>query len=269
VLLESRALQVLALLRRALLLTLAAVLLAGARGADAADVFPEATLHLEAVRYQPVEPELQWQGWIGGGATLLRANGVGLWGQAEVETILGHVIRPFEATQANYHLSFGLRRTVGRLEVAPFFRHVSRHYADRPKTQAVDWNLVGVEVSGRPWTAPVTVTASLGHTIQASLPGYEWEARARADAELWRRGGGAAVLRGALRLVSVRDHDTLPRGGFADWRLEGALRHDAHGRTLEAFVAAERRNDVFLETVGVRQRALFGLRVLLEREEAP
>jgi hypothetical protein len=262
VLLESRAPAVVIPTRRLIPLLLAALAAPGLLAA--ADLFPRAALHIEAVRYQPVEPELQWQGWIGGGADLVEAGGVALWGQAEVETILGHVIRPFEATQANYHLSFGLRGRAGRFEVVPFFRHVSRHYADRPKTQAVDWNLLGLEVSGRPGRAPVTVTASLGRAVQASLPGYEWEARALAEGELWRSGKGSALLRGALRVVTVRDQDTLPRGGFADWRLEGALRHAAGGRALEAFIAAERRNDVFLEVPGVRQRALFGLRLLYE-----
>jgi hypothetical protein len=240
-------------------------------GATAAELVPDVAVRLEATRDQPVEPELQWQGWIGAGAGLLEARGVTLWGRAEVETILGHVIRPFEATQANYHLSIGLRRRVGALDVVTFFHHVSRHYADRPKTQAVDWNMLGVEASGRPWWPALRLTAGLGHTVQASLPGYGWEARAAAEAEVWRRGRGAALLRGSLRLVTVRDHDTLPRGDFVDWSLEAALRHQAGGRALEAFLAAERRNDVFLEEAGVRQRALFGLRVLYDgrREPAP
>ena len=241
----------------------AAALAAGV--APAAELFPQASVRIEATRYDPAEDELGWQGWIGGGASLVRAGGVTLWGRAEVETILGHVIRPFEATQANYHLSFGLRATAGRMEVVPFFNHVSRHYVDRPKTQAVDWNLLGVEASGQPWAAPVWILASVGHTTQASLPGYEWEVRAAVEGAVWRHGKGSALLRGGLRLVTVRDHDTLPRGDFADWTLEGALRWEDGGRALEAYVSAEKRNDVFLEAAGARQRALFGLRVLLNR----
>ncbi len=246
------------------------LLIAAACGAPeparAAELLPEVSVRLEATRYAPSERDLQWQGWIGAGASLVEAGGVSLWGKAEVETILGHVIRPFEATQANYHLSFGLRRDVGRLRLTPFFHHVSRHDADRPKVQAVDWNLMGAEVSGPLGALPVRLTASLARAVQASLPGYEWEARARAEGEVWRRGSGRALLRGGVRLVTVRDHDTLPRGDFADWVLEAALRHQSGGRALEAFVSAERRNDVFLEEPGVRRRALFGLRILYEKE---
>jgi hypothetical protein len=251
--------------RRALILSALTVL--PAAPAAAAELFPEASLRLEATRYIPSEAELQWQGWVGGGASLVEAGGVALWGRAEVETILGHVIRPFEATQANYHLSFGLRGAVGRLQVVPFFRHVSRHYADRPKTQAVDWNLLGLEVSG-PVGERLSVLASLGRTTQASLPGYEWEVRAAAEGRVWQQGSGSALLRGALRLVTVREEDTLPRGDFADWTLEGALRWEREGRALEAFLSAEKRNDVFLEVPGSRQRALLGLRVLLGRAAA-
>jgi len=248
------------------------LLLAGlalpAVAADTVDIFPAAALHLEGVRYQPVEPELQWQGWIGGGADLVRAHDVTLWTRAEVETILGHLIRPFEATQANFHLSLGFRRTFRGLDFVPFFRHVSRHYVDRAKTEAVDWNMLGLEVSGRPWKPPVTVTASLGHTTQASLPGYEWEARLLAEGLVWQRGRGSALLRGGLRRVTVSgEDDTLDRGDFTDWRLEGAARYATGDRALELFIAAERRNDVFLEQPGARQRALFGFRVLMGRQD--
>jgi hypothetical protein len=251
-------------LRHRLHVFLAAACAAAAPAARAADVLPDASVRIEATRYIPADSEQQWLGWIGAGATLVRSGGASVWGRAEVETILGHVIRPFEATQANYHLSFGLRFQAGRLDLVPFFRHVSRHDIDRPKTQAVDWNLLGLEASGRVGDR-VRVLASLGRTTQASLPGYEWEARAAAEAAVWRQGEASALLRGALRLVTVREEDTLPRGDFADWTLEGALRWEAAGRALETYVSAEKRNDVFLETPGARQRALLGLRVLYNR----
>jgi hypothetical protein len=67
----------------------------------------------------------------------------------------------------------------------------------------------------------------------------------------------------------VREEDTLPRGDFTDWTLEGVLRWEKDGRVLEAFVSAEKRNDVFLEVPGSRQRALLGLRVLMNDVRPP
>ncbi|MET0552343.1 MAG: hypothetical protein ABW221_04860 [Vicinamibacteria bacterium] len=231
------------------------------------ELFPDATVRLSGARYAPAETDFLWTGWIGAGAGLFRVNGVTGWGMAEVETILGDTLRPFEANQANYHLQLGFRRTVGRVEVEPFFHHVSRHYVDRPKTQAVDWNVLGFRGAMRfePGGRPVRVEAGLGRTTQASLPGYQWEATA-AVAIAAREGDGASpYARASARYVTVRDLDTpetLQRGAFLDRAAEAGVRFSRGGRALELFAAGERRNDVFLEEPGALTRALFGLRIL-------
>jgi hypothetical protein len=66
----------------------------------------------------------------------------------DVETILGRERRPFDANQANYHLEGGLRSRAERHLLIPFFHHISRHLVDRPKTQLVDWNLLGLRAAG-------------------------------------------------------------------------------------------------------------------------
>jgi hypothetical protein len=248
---------------------LAAALLLASLPAAAAEVelFPDATVRLQAARYAPVETDLHWTGWIGAGAGLFRVNGVTGWGMAEVETILGDTLRPFEANQANYHLQLGFRRTVGRVEVEPFFHHTSRHYVDRPKTQAVDWNVLGVRGSARFLAAgrPLRVEAGLGRTTQASLPGYRWEATAGAEIAARDGDGASPYARASARYVTIRDLDvpnTLQRGSFLDRTGEAGLRLARGGRALEFFAAGERRNDVFLEVPGARTRALFGLRIL-------
>jgi hypothetical protein len=255
------------MLRVPCLLLATAALSAPAFGADV-EVLPAVSVHLEAARYAPSERDLRWTTWIGAGATALRVGSWTFFGNADLETILGDELRTFDATQANYHLALGARVPLGPLVLSPFFHHVSRHHVDRPKQRAVDWNVLGLRLSGqtRPGGVPVRFGASLGRTTQASLPGYEWEVRAAAEGRVWQQGSGSALVRGALRLVTVREEDTLPRGDFADWTLEGALRWERGGRALEAFLSAEKRNDVFLEVPGSRQRALLGLRVLLDRE---
>jgi hypothetical protein len=224
-------------------------------------------VRLSAARYAPAETDLLWTGWIGAGAGLFRVNGVTGWGLAEVETILGDTLRPFEANQANYHLQLGFRRTVGRVDVEPFFHHVSRHYVDRPKTQAVDWNVLGVRGAARfqPGGRPLWVKAGLGRTTQASLPGYEWEATAGVELAAREGDGTVPYLRAQARYVTVRDlgePETLQRGRFLDRSGEAGLRLARGGRAIELFVAGERRNDVFLEEPGALTRALFGLRIL-------
>ncbi len=194
-------------------------------------------------------------------------NGVTGWGTAEVETILGDTLRPFEANQANYHLQLGFRKTVGRVEVEPFFHHVSRHYVDRPKTQAVDWNVAGVRAAAllRPGGRPLRVAAGLGRTTQASRPGYVWEATAAVEIAAREGDGTSPYARANARHVTVRDLDepeTLQRGAFLDRSAEAGLRLTRGGRALELFVAGERRHDVLLEEPGARTRALFGLRIL-------
>lgn len=247
---------------------LAAALLAVPAAARAdVELFPDATVRLQAARYAPVETDLHWTGWIGAGAGLFRVNGVTGWGMAEVETILGDTLRPFEANQANYHLQLGFRRTVGRVEVEPFFHHVSRHYVDRPKTQAVDWNVLGVRGAARfrPGGRPLRVEAGLGRTTQASLPGYEWEATAAAEIAAREGEGAVPYARASARYVTVRDlatPETLQRGSFLERWGEVGVSLARGGRSIELFAAGERRHDVFLEVPGARTRALFGLRIL-------
>jgi hypothetical protein len=230
---------------------------------SAADFLPGVSLHLEAARYAPAEKDLHWMGWLGGGTDLVRARGATGYVRGDVETILGNTRRAFDATQANYHLELGARRRAGRVTVNPFFHHVSRHYSDREKAAAVDWNVLGARVAAA-WAegaVPVRVSFGLGHTTLASLVGYRWEATGDAEAEL-HRGRNASFYVGASgRFVSIDPDPALVRGSFLDASLEAGGRF-AHGRrVLETYTAYEHRNDVFLEAPGARDRARIGFRI--------
>jgi len=241
---------------------LLALSLLGPPCAGAVELLPELSARLRAAHYQPTEPDFHWTTWIGAGAGLVRAGGVTFYGNADVESVIGNVRRAFDATQANYHLELGLRATAGRFELGPVFHHVSRHAVDRPKVQAVDWNLLGLRLTGafRP-SQPVRILASAGRTTEAALVGYRWELQAGLDAEL--TGGAArAYATGQARRVTVRASPALPRGDFLDFRLEAGARWRREARVLEGFVALERRNDVLLEQPGAKDRALVGFRIL-------
>jgi hypothetical protein len=150
---------------------------------------------------------------------------------------------------------------LGRYEIAPFFHHVSRHVVDRPKTQAVDWNMVGARA-----TAPLPdgrgrVTVGVGHTIQVSLVGYGWELTARGDVDLVKRSFGEVYAVVDFRRVTAESAPAFPRGSFTDVAVEGGVRWRSGPRSLDTFAAFERRNDVFVETPGVRDRLLLGFRI--------
>src|SRR5262245_55607422 len=161
-----------------LLLTTAGLVAFASRLAAAADgtvLLPDLWADLEAARYAPVETDLYWTSWIGAGAGLVRHRGVTAYFQADLETILGNTLRPFEANQANYHLELGAWRRLGAAEATLFFHHVSRHLVDRAKVQAVDWNVVEMRASAMlppEFFVPTRVTFGLGHTTLASLVRY-------------------------------------------------------------------------------------------------
>ncbi len=225
------------------------------------ELFPEVTVQMMAARYAPSEDAFVWDGWIGAGAGLLRVGRATAYFTADVETIIGREKRTFDANQAAYHLEAGARIRIGRHLLDPFFHHVSRHLVDRPKIDAVDWNIVGLRVAGPLPGDTGRYAASVGHTIQWSKVSYHWELTGLMEMDLVRGAWGAAYVLASARAVSVKNPPVLARGNFLDLTGEGGVRFPRGGGNLALFVAYERRNDVYLEVPGVRKRALIGLRI--------
>jgi hypothetical protein len=246
---------------RGVVLLAALPLLATPASADPPAFLPEVFARLTAARYVPADDDQAWTGWIGGGADLFTAGRTTLQFTADVETVIGRERRTFDANQANYHLTVAARVDAGRATVTPFFHHVSRHVVDRPKTQAVDWNMVGVRAALPLPGERGRVTLGVGHTIQVSLVGYGWELTARGEADLLKRDFGALYAVLELRHVTADPVPEFPRGGFTDWTVEGGARWRSGPRSLDTFAAFERRNDVFVEVPGARDRLLLGFRI--------
>jgi hypothetical protein len=250
--------------RRAAVIAAVLALLPGTVGAGDVEVLPEVTVQLQGAYYIPPEDAFVWDTWIGAGAGLLRVKATTAYFTADVETILGRERRAFDPNQANYHLEGGLRIRAGRHLVIPFFHHVSRHVVDRPKTELVDWNLLGVRVTGPlpdEFPLPGRYAASVAHTVEWRTVGYEWELTGALDVELCRRPWGTLYLRAGTRFVTVSAQASVPRGDFADVLAETGARLGKDARELDLFVAYEHRNDVFLFEPGARDRALLGLRI--------
>jgi hypothetical protein len=241
-----------------------ALTLAAASAMAETVLLPDVSVHLRAAHYAPVDTDFRWVGWIGAGAGLVEVGGATVYFTADVETIIGNARRTFDANQANYHLEVGARRRLGeRHQAAVVFHHVSRHVVDRVKVEAVDWNILGVRVAGRrAGRVPLSYSAGLGHTTLASLVGYRWEATGHLDAALVTGEKAEGYVAGDARYVTVQRSDAFPRGAFLDRSAEGGVRWRRQGRSLETFLAWERRNDVFIQRPGTWSRALVGFRIL-------
>jgi hypothetical protein len=246
------------------LLTLGTLGLLAAPGrARAADFLPAASLHLEAARYEPVKPDLHWTTTIGGGADLVGAGSFRGYIVGDVETLIGNTRRAFDASQANYTLEAGFRFRAGRFSLNPFFHHVSRHLIDRNKEPAVDWNILGLRADTTFAGGRLRTGIGAGHTTLASLVGYRWEVTGYVDADLVRFGANAVYGAARGRFVTVEPEPELVRGDFLDWTVEGGLRFPRGARRLDAYVACDHRNDVYLLVPGALTRAMFGARIVL------
>jgi hypothetical protein len=241
----------------------ASVLLAVApAAAEPAKFLPEGSLHLMGARYAPAERDFQWDTWVGGEMGLVRWSRTTFLVNAEVETILGNELRAFDANQANYHLEGGLKRPWGRRTLELFFNHTSRHTEDRPKPQTVDWNILGLRLSGPLGRTPFPTRflVSAGPTTRSSLVEYRFEVVGRLEADLVERPWGALCLSAMVRGMKTEPKASLARRGFVDVNVEGGARIHRGQRSCTVFAAYERRNDVYPLLPELRSRLLLGLR---------
>ena len=118
---------------------------------------------------------------------------------ANYQAILGEELQKFDPNQGNYILLGALTARLRQTEAALVFYHQSRHLGDRPKTQPVDWNMLGGRVRRGflVGTTYLDARADLRWTVQRSFVDYEWEIdsqvradrRLRPDIGLWGAGG--------------------------------------------------------------------------------
>ncbi len=259
---------------RALLpgLALALLLPLGAAADDPAKFLPFMSPRLEAARYAPANEEFAWVGWIGASVDIVEKGKWSAYFNPDVETILGHRVRSFEAVQANYSLEIGARRDTGRGRATAFLHHVSRHVQDREKLLAVDWNFLGVRYDSpwpEAWSRRGGWAASYGVATLSSGVHYDWEARLSGDIDLVRKGAKAMFVMTDLRHVGSAATPAFKREGFTDVRAEAGFRHWSETRQFALFVAYQHRHDALIPRPLVIRRALFGFRIRGHRRAAP
>jgi hypothetical protein len=241
-------------------------------GADGVKFLPFLGPQLEAARYSPANEDFAWVGWIGASVDLVEKGKWTGYFNPNVETILGHRIRSFEAVQTNYSLEIGGRRGLGRGALSGFFHHVSRHVQDRDKFQAVDWNFLGLKYDSpwpEKWDRRGGFAGSFAVATLASAVEYNWEARVSGDLDLTRKGKKALFVLADIRHVGAVATAEFPRDSLTDVRVEAGFRQWEEARQFALFVAYEHRNDALIPRALVIDRAVFGFRIRGQRREAP
>jgi hypothetical protein len=181
----------------------------------------------------------------------------------DYEAVMGHEYRPFDLNQGNYTLEASLSGRVRTIELAGFFHHTSRHLSDRPKPNAVAWNVPGGQLMTRIQSGDVTVdvVAELGRVIQHSFVDYTWIGGGEVKVQRPVNAHLGIFVHGSGHFFGV--DGTIPNRGTQFGMLaEGGVRVASHAGALEAFAGFERRVDAYpLERVP-KNWVLAGFRLL-------
>lgn len=238
-------------------------------GASSADrplqFMPRTAFHIMGEHLSGDDPRYVWEANIGGELDVVD-YGVGrLTFEGNYQVVLGEEIRSFDPNQGNYILAGRSSVRVGATEVAGVLYHQSRHLADRPKQDAVDWNMMGGRVS-RTFVygdATVDARADLRGVFMKSFVDYSWEldAGARTDVKVHPGVGVIAVV--GMRHLGVDGSQN--RDGPTGYRVEGGVRLEGPAGAIELFIAIERRIDPYPVEFGAARWVTAGFR-LLSRE---
>lgn len=220
-------------------------------------------LRMGASRLSTTTDRFAWDGRFHGEVDLVAYGRGRVNFTAEYEVVLGHELRQFDPNQSLYTLDLRVTRRYGANEFTGLFHHVSRHLSDRPKTQSIDWNAIGVDVT-RIDTAGLIRTESL-------LRAERIVKRTYAD-YAWRLGGRLRLLRpatprvtllgeGSLDLVGT-DASVADRNTQVGAYLEGGVRLGGLAGSLDLILAFERRVDADPLIRGPKSWILVGFRLV-------
>jgi hypothetical protein len=217
---------------------------AGAQTTPAVEFVPRTVFHMDAQQLTGDDPRFVWEANLGGEIDLVDYRRGRLTFFANYQVGMGDELRKFDPNQGNYILE-GSASVRTPVELAGVFYHQSRHLSDRPKDQAVDWNMVGVRAR-HAWIAGAThvdARADLRGTVQRTFVDYQWELDGRVRADQVLRPGIGLMASGVLRHLGV--DGSRNRGGQTGFRAEGGVRFDGSAGAIELFLAAERRIDPY------------------------
>jgi hypothetical protein len=229
---------------------------------DGFQLFPRYDFHMTAEHIAHEDPRYVWDMNYGGEMDLFGYRSTRMTFVANYQAMLGEQYRKFDPNQGNYILAGSVTTVVRGVEIGPAFYHQSRHLADRVKTFAIDWNMLGGHVAKHieDGAGIVDLRLDVRRTIQHTYVDYQWEIDAggrglyRLDPHMALVGGGF------LRRMTV--DGTRNRGTQTGGRVDGGIRIDGTRGAVEFFLAVERRIDPFQLEFGTERWTSVGMRLL-------
>lgn len=246
---------------------LAACLTAGVVSSSAAQVAPpplaEAPpgpqfmsrydFHLSADALGTYDPPFKWRTRFGGDFDLVNYVRGRATFLVDLENILGDELRPFDPNQANYTLEIATSARTPLVELFVVFHHVSRHFGDRAKIEAIAWNVLQARALRQLTIKGTTVDmrADVGKVTAHAFVDYGWTADA--DVLVRRRINDHLGLygRGYVETIGI-DSNLSQRPRQTGGRFELGVRLPGAGGAVDLFAGYER----VIDAGAIEQRAL-------------
>jgi hypothetical protein len=223
---------------------------------------PRTAFHMAAQHLSGDDPRFVWDADFGGELDIVDYGMGRFTFEANYQVVLGEEIRSFDPNQGNYILTgLGSVRS-GALEIAGVLYHQSRHLADRPKEDAVDWNMLGGRVRRAFSYGPAAIDtrADLRGVFMKTSVDYTWELDAAVRSDVNVHPGVGLLVAIDLRYLGV--DGSRGRGNQTGYTIEAGVRFEGRAGAIELFVAGERRIDPFPLEVGTGEWVTAGFRLL-------
>ena len=223
---------------------------------------PDFDFHMDAQHLRSGSEQFTWDANFGGELDLFRWNGGEATFEANYEVVMGDERRHFDPHSGNYTLAGLASGRIGGLVVSPMFHHVSRHLADRPKEEAIDWNSIGFRVEKHAARGGLELDGrnDFRLVVFKSRVDYNWELDSRIDTIYHMRPRVGLISAFGLRIVGV--DGSRNRGTQTGVRAEGGVRLGGENGRMDFYVAGERRIDPYPLEFNTRSWLTFGFRLM-------
>jgi len=223
---------------------------------------PRTAFHMDAEHISDDDPRYVWDADFGGELDVVDYGMGRATFEANYQVVLGEQIRAFDPNQGNYILVGYVSARTKYAEVSGELYHQSRHLADRPKLEAVDWNMLGVRVR-RPFSyrkATFDARADVRGVFMSTTVDYSWELDTAVRSDMKVHPGIGVLASADIRYLGV--DGSQDRGNQTGYRVEGGVRFEGRAGAMEFFVAGERRIDPYPVEFGTAQWVTVGFRLL-------